>query len=180
MRGMIPPPKKLRNYIDNVFNQAYMKKLRYIFLSLMAMSFWALAANAQMPVDFEPGFSISVTRAVRLGQKGMITGTLSWNGFDSGLFAVNPLKTRVIDSDGELYDFRDLTMEIGNSVVMDKSQFNTKPFELPGGVPVKFKIVINDFNKYTDVIKILEVGYFGSKDSGLPEGKLSQRDLQIE
>ena len=132
-----------------------MKKLRYIFFSLMAMPFWALAANAQMPVDFEPGFSISVTRVVRLGQLGMIIGTLSWNGFDSGL-------------------------EIGNSVVMDKSQFNTKPFELPGGVPVKFKIVINDFNKYTDVIKILEVGYFGSKDSGLPEGKLSQRDLQIE
>lgn len=157
-----------------------MKSIRYIFLSVMLMPFWANLANAQMPDELETGFSITVSRTVRVGQSVMILGTLSWNGYDSQYFAINPLKTRAIDSDGELYDFKDITMEIGNSVVMDKSQFNTKTFELPNGIPVKFKIVIMDFNKYADVIKILELAYFSSKDTGLPEGKLSQRDLHIK
>lgn len=157
-----------------------MKQVKYIFLSVMLMSCWVYFASAQESVERESVFSISITRTVRLGQTAMILGTLTWDGDNSQYFSINPLKTRVIDSDGELYDFRYITMEIGNLVVMDKSQFNTKTFELPNGIPVKVKIIVKDFNKYADVVKILELGYFGMEETELPEGKLSYRDLKIQ
>lgn len=136
-----------------------MKKLLFSIL-FMASLLLAMPVSAQVRFSSsERNLEMTAKRIWKDGNTVTFTGTVTWYGPYDCRMTMPATGVRIVDDEGMVYEYRNIRVQVGNSVLMEAPDgfVRTDSFLLTPEVPFRFEITVTGVNEYATAFALVEL-----------------------